>query len=68
MRWAGHVARIGEGRGAYRILVGDLREGDHLKDPSVEGRIILKLIFKKWDGMAWPGLKWLMIGTDGGLL
>jgi hypothetical protein len=22
MRWAGHVARIGEGRGAYRILVG----------------------------------------------
>jgi hypothetical protein len=22
MRWAGHVARMGEGRGAYRILVG----------------------------------------------
>jgi hypothetical protein len=22
MRWAGHVARIGEGRGAYRALVG----------------------------------------------
>jgi hypothetical protein len=26
---------------------GDLREGNHLKDPDVDGRIILKLIFKK---------------------
>jgi hypothetical protein len=26
MRWAGHVARMGEGRGAYRVLVGR-REG-----------------------------------------
>jgi hypothetical protein len=22
MRWAGHVARLGEGRGVYRVLVG----------------------------------------------
>ena len=26
MRWAGHVARMGEGRGVYRVLVGNLRE------------------------------------------
>jgi hypothetical protein len=37
-----------------------------LDDPDVDGRIILRWIFKKWDLGAWTGLIWLKIGTGGG--
>jgi len=43
------------------------RERDHLQDLEVGGKIILRWIFKTWDG-AWTGLNWLRIGTVGGLL
>jgi hypothetical protein len=42
-----HVARIGEGRGVYRVWWGNLRERDHWGDPGVDGRIILRRIIKK---------------------
>jgi hypothetical protein len=32
----------GERRGTYRVFMGNLREGDHLEDPGVVRRIILK--------------------------
>ena len=47
MRWAGHVACMGARRGVHRVLVGNLRERDHLGDPGVDGRIILRWIFRK---------------------
>jgi len=46
----------------------NLRERDHLEDPGINGRIISRLIFRKWNGRAWTGLIWLRIGTGGGLL
>jgi len=45
-RWAGHLARKGRGEVYTGFWWGKLREGDHLKD----GRIILRWIFRKWDG------------------
>ena len=45
MSWAGHVARMGERRGLYRVLVME----DHLGYPGVDGRIILRWIFRKWN-------------------
>jgi hypothetical protein len=60
-----HVWGKGEVRtGFWRV---NLKEVDYLEDPGVDGRIILKCIFGKWDG-AWTGLIWLRVGTGGGLL
>jgi len=42
MRWAGHVARMEERRGAYRVLVGKLRERDHLGDRGIGRRVVLQ--------------------------
>jgi transposase len=39
---------------------GHLREGDHLGDPGVDGRRILKLIFKKLDG----AMDWIELAED----
>jgi len=41
MRCAGHLARIGERRGSYRVLVGKPEKRGHLEDPDLDGKIIL---------------------------
>jgi len=41
MRWAGHVALMGERRGVHRVWWGNLGERSHLRDPDVDGNIVL---------------------------
>ena len=55
MRWARHVAHMGEERGAYRVLVGNRRERDHWGDLGVDGRILGR-ISRRWDVGIWAGL------------
>jgi len=43
---------------------GNLTERDLFQFPGLDGRIILKWIFKMWDGGAWTGFIYLRIGTD----
>jgi hypothetical protein len=52
MKWAGHVARMGERRNAYRIMVGKPEGRDHWEDQDVGGWTILKWILREigWDG------------------
>jgi hypothetical protein len=50
------------------IWWGNLKERDHWGEPDVDGRIILRWIFRKWDGVPWAVLMWFRIGTDGGHL
>ena len=68
MLWAGHVARMGERRSVYRALVGKREGKNHLEDPGVDGRVILRKFFRKWNVNTLSGSIWLRIGTDGGLL
>jgi hypothetical protein len=67
MRWVGHVIRMGDRTDAYRVLVRRPDENKSLGNLSVEG-IILKWIFKKYEGEIGSGLIWFRIGTGGGRL
>ena len=60
MRWAGHVARMGEGRGVYRVLVGKPEGKRQLGRPRRR--------WEKWEGVVGTGWSWLKIGTGGGPL
>jgi hypothetical protein len=58
MRWAGHVARMGEKRNAYRILVGKPEDKRQLERPIRRWVGNIKMVLREigWDGMDWIDL------------
>jgi hypothetical protein len=47
---------------------GNLKERDNMGDPGINGRIILRWIFRKSEGIVGTGWSWLRIGIGGGHL
>jgi hypothetical protein len=60
MRWAGHVARMGEGRNVYRVLMGKPEGKNHLEDQGVDGRMGSKWILARLAG----GAEWIHLAQD----
>jgi hypothetical protein len=68
LRWAGHVARMGERRDAYRALVGKPEGRRPLERPRRRWEDNIKMNFREAGWGAWTGSIWLSIGTGGVLL
>ena len=61
VRLAGHVAYMGEGRGMYSVLVGKAEGKNDWRDTGIDGRIILRWIFRRWDV---GGIDWIELAQD----
>ena len=65
----GACGTYGRKREVYiRFWWGNLKERDQWGDQDVDGRIILRWIFRKWEVVVGTGWSWLRIGTSGGRL
>jgi hypothetical protein len=61
MRWAGQVARIGEKRDAYRILVGSLEGKRPLGRPRRRWVNNIKMDLRE---IEWYGMEWIDLAQD----
>ena len=69
MRWAGHVARMGEDRGVHRVLVGKPGGKRPLKRPRRRWEDNIKMdLLRKLEGVVWTGWSWLRIGSGRALV
>jgi hypothetical protein len=66
MGWKGHVARMGEDRSVYMVLLGKPEGKRPLGRLRRRWEIILGWIFRKWDVGVWTGLGWLRREAGGG--
>jgi hypothetical protein len=62
MRWAGHVARMGDDRNVYKVLMGKQKERVHLKDQGADG---IRMDFRE---TGWGSVDWIQLVQDRGRL
>ena len=55
----------GGGDGCTGFWWGSLRERYHLGDPGIDGKIILRWIFRNWEVGEWTESSWRRLGTGG---
>ena len=65
LRWAGHVARMGEERGVHRVLVGKPEGKRQLGRPRRRWEDNIKMDLQEMGGSVGTGWRWLRIGTGG---
>ena len=68
MRWARHVARMGEGRGVHSVLVGKPDEKRLLWRPRRRWEDNIKMDLQEEEGVVGTGWSWLRKGTGDGHL
>jgi hypothetical protein len=68
MKWAWHVARIGEKRNAYGLLLGKPEGKRPVGRPRRRWLDNIKMDIVEIGWVVWTGLVWLRIGTNGELL
>jgi hypothetical protein len=61
MRWAGHVARMGEKRNAYRILVGEPKGKRPLGRPRRKWEDNIRMDLRQ---IGWGGMDWIDLAQD----
>jgi hypothetical protein len=61
MRWAGHVARMGEGRNVYRVLVGKIEGKRPLGRPRRRWEDGIKMDVRE---IGWGGVEWIHLAQD----
>jgi hypothetical protein len=68
MRWAGHVARMGQERNVYNVLVGKSEGKRPFRKPRLDEMMESEWILRRLAGGAWIGYRWPRIGSVGGFL
>jgi hypothetical protein len=61
MRWSGHVARTGEGRNVYRVLMGNPKGKRPLERPRRRWEDVIKMDLRE---MGWRGVQWIHLDQD----